>query len=100
MNFESYFEHIPSTLGAYVYRIKSTGYSSARYGACEVCSKPCSDVFYQVEGRTYDAERGTPHEIAETNWTLAVNSHGWLCVTHHECKNYFGHEECLRSKRR
>lgn len=26
-------------------RCSSTGYSSARYGACEVCDKPVSNVF-------------------------------------------------------
>lgn len=95
-----YFEHVPSSPGVYVYRIQRTGYSSARYGSCEVCGKPCSEVFYQVEGRAYELEHGTPEEIAETNWTLAVNREGRVCVTYAGCKNLFGHEECLRGVRR
>lgn len=75
------FVDVPQEPDHYVYRIKSTRNSSAKFGPCEVCGKACSEVFHQVEGRTFDLD-------------------GRIAITYHECKNRFGHEECLRGKRR
>ena len=61
----------------YKYAINSTGGSSAKYGNCEVCGKHASEVFLQIEERKY--------------------SEGY---THFKCNSYFGHRECLESKRR
>jgi hypothetical protein len=61
----------------YLYRITNTGQNSRRYGSCEVCKKPVSEVWYQVEAR---------HD-----------SGGW---THSKCVNLFGHKACLESRRR
>lgn len=76
------FEAKPDRPGVYVYRIKNTGGSSARFGPCEVCGKPCSEVFYQVEGLTFSD---------------AVTQLG---VTYMGCRSLFGHKECLRKARR
>lgn len=75
------------TAGQRQYRLTSLGYSSERYGLCEVCQKPVSDVHYQVE------EQYFRHE-PRANY---AGSKGW---THSGCQSYFGHESCLRSKRR
>jgi hypothetical protein len=82
------FRNVPREPGKYVYRIKSTGHSSMRYGPCEVCKKGCSEVFYQVEGLTYCTDE------------LDDCGPGKICVTYHECRNLFGHEDCLRGARR
>ena len=83
----SRFENVPNEPDKYIYRIKSTRRSSADLGPCEICRKHCSEVFHQVEGKTYltDALDEVPGQIE---------------MTYHECKNYFGHEECLRRSRR
>lgn len=66
-------------VGTYVYRIKSTGNSSARFGPCEVCGKHVSEVFIQTEGKIYQ-----PKEM-----------------TYYQCnKSLFGHEVCLIQQRR
>lgn len=61
----------------YRYRVIPTGDSSAKYGNCEVCHKPVSDVVHQVEERQFEL--------------------GW---TQYQCSNLFGHESCLRSRQR
>lgn len=60
----------------YLYRMVNTGQNSLRYGSCEVCGEPGSEVWYQVEARRY--------------------SRGW---TYHECSNLVGHKACLESQR-
>ncbi len=65
----------------YRYRITSTGKSSAQLGPCEICGKYASEVFYQVEERKY----------------LYNGKTGW---TQKNCRDYFGHKECLIEKRR
>lgn len=62
----------------YQYKLTSTGQSSQTYGNCEVCKKYVSDVFYQVESIEYEPGN----------------------FTYYECKNYFGHEDCLLAVRR
>jgi len=47
--------------------IKSTGESSAKYGNCEKCHKPCSEVFH----------------VTRRNGTVFIS-------------DAFGHKECLR----
>lgn len=73
-------------VGDYNYRIKSLRHSSDRYGLCEVCKGHVSEVFYQTESRYYEAF---------LNGIVIIS--GW---TYHECHSYFGHEQCLLSKRR
>lgn len=68
----------------YRYRIKSTGLSSARFGPCEVCKKHCSEVFHQVEQKEF----------------VSVEKPGEISLTHYECWDYFGHEQCLIGKQR
>lgn len=84
----SRFVNVPQEPGKYVYRIKSTGNSSAKFGPCEVCGKHCPEVFYQVEGQTFLTD-----ELDECGA-------GKICITYHECRNFFGHEECLIGARR
>jgi hypothetical protein len=64
-------------MSEYKYQLISTRDSSAKYGNCEVCKSPASEVFHQIESRRF-----------KNGWTYA------------ECHNIFGHESCLRSKRR
>lgn len=75
------------TVGQRKYRLTSLGYSSERFGVCEVCKKHVSDVHYQVEEQYY-------HHVARADYP---GHSGW---THSGCHSYFGHEECLRGKRR
>jgi hypothetical protein len=73
----------PPAAGTYRYHVKSTGDSSARYGPCEVCGKHASEVFHQWEERAYDNDRG--------------EHSGW---SRHNCRDLWGHKECLESQRR
>jgi len=67
----------------YVYRLTPTGANSAKYGPCEVCGKPATEVVHQVEARYFrDSETG---EIRQTGAG---------------CSDMFGHRECLESRRR
>jgi hypothetical protein len=69
----------------YRYRLTNTKESSRKYGVCEVCKEYASEVFLQSEERYYRFEEGGKvHE-------------GW---TKNNCNSYFGHEECLKNKRR
>lgn len=79
------FEAQPNKPDVYVYRIRSTGETSAKFGACMVCAEYVSDVHLQVEGVTFMADHGDVEHLA---------------VTHHECKTLFGHRECLVGARR
>ncbi len=76
-----HFEHAPTETDRYVYRIGTTGHSSARLGVCEVCGEHATEVFFQVEGMTFDND-------------------GVIAVTHYECTNLFGHRECLLKSRK
>lgn len=69
----------------YRYIIKSTGASSSKYGSCEVCGNHATEVYHQLEEQHYTIE----HNDKKTE--------GW---TKYECNDYFGHKECLESKRR
>ncbi|MDY4127609.1 hypothetical protein [Peptostreptococcus porci] len=64
-------------MDSYRYILKSTNESSKKYGVCEVCGKHVSEVYHQIEERKYTG--------------------GW---TQHNCKNLFGHEECLKNIRK
>ena len=69
----------------YRYSLKSTGGSSSKYGTCEVCKQHVAEVFAQYEERHYKFEHdGETFE-------------GW---TYNKCHSYFGHKDCLLSKRR
>jgi hypothetical protein len=84
------FENVPAEPGRYVYRISHTGASSAKLGPCEVCGKPVSDVHIQVEGVTF----------ALDDLDGDIGRAGDMAVTHHGCRDLFGHEACLRAARR
>lgn len=67
----------------YQYKLTSTGSNSGKLGNCEVCNKVVSEVFNQIESRTYsfiDA-KGINH----TGNTL------------NNCHSLFGHRECLEA---
>lgn len=68
------------TIDKYRYRIKNTGFSSKRFGNCEVCGKHVSEVYFQVEQRTVLMNDGTPFWSRSGDW--------------------FGHKECLESKQK
>lgn len=61
-----------------IYRIRSTGYSSKRYGSCEICGEHASEVFIQSETETVTDSGGTFEAIGDTA---------------------FGHESCLMESR-
>lgn len=44
----------------YRYTLKSTGQSSTRFGNCEVCHLPASEVYHQTEEREYKTNHWTP----------------------------------------
>ncbi len=64
----------------YRYRLSNTGSGSYRYGPCDVCGKPASEVYIQMEERVFNRPDG---------------SEGW---TH--SRTVFGHRECLLKIRR
>jgi hypothetical protein len=74
--------------GTYRYRLSSTGGGSAKYGPCEVCRGNADTVYLQTEERAYTVSRP---EITDGR----VEG-----FTGHKCHTYFGHRECLLSKRR
>jgi hypothetical protein len=63
------------------YTLKSLNDNSAKYGPCEVCEKPASEMFLQTEMRQYITYAN------KLSWTYA------------DCHDYFGHKDCLISKR-
>lgn len=60
----------------YKYRMMEIGETSKKYGNCEICGRYVDNVYTQVEERAY-----------KYGWTLQG------------CHDYFGHKECLESKR-
>lgn len=70
----------------YKYKLSTTNKNSADYGNCEVCGKHCTEVFHQTEERQYTIERDN-----------TIIHEGY---TQNQCKNLFGHKECLESLRR
>lgn len=61
----------------YIYRISSTGYSSVRYGNCEMCGKHVTEVHLQVE--------------------IVFDNVGLLLI---RTNDWFGHDSCLRGIRK
>jgi hypothetical protein len=72
----------------YRYRMKATGQSSARLGACEICGQHASDVYHLIGERLYERTY-RPHR--------APDRFGW---TRHECAAIFGHFDCLAARRK
>jgi hypothetical protein len=72
-------------MSAEVYRYSLTNQrvTSDKLGACQVCSSHVSEVYHQIEERRF--------EVPE------INRIGW---TTNKCFSYFGHQQCLESKRR
>jgi hypothetical protein len=71
----------PTLKSKYRYRLKSLGESSAKYGPCEVCERPVSEVWLQTEMVWFEGEF----------------VQGW---TYYGCRNLFGHRRCLLASRR
>jgi len=61
----------------YFYKLISQKASSTKYGLCEICGEHVSEVFHQIESRSYDDG-----------------------ITYEGCKDYFGHKNCLEGKQR
>ena len=59
------------------YTLKSTNKSSVKYGNCEICHKPVSEVFYQKEEKEY------------------VKPNGDIGLTQESCNSMYGCKECL-----
>lgn len=62
-------------IGSHRYRIRNTGYSSKRFGNCEVCNNHVSEVFHQVKEEKYNQ--------------------GWL-----EVSSLYGCKNCLEAQRK
>lgn len=60
------------------YRLRSTGYGSQRYGACEICGEPASEVYVRIDERAFTHPDGSQH---------------WA-----HCRALFGHQECLQNE--
>ena len=69
----------------YKYKLFNTGYSSSKYGLCEVCNDYASEIYHQIEMK---------HYMFECNSKVYE---GW---TNYGCHNLFGHKGCLLSKRK
>lgn len=80
-------------LTEYRYHLKGTGSSSARFGDCECCGKPVSDVWSQTEEASFPLDE---IDIADPRYA-DPSGIGW---TQHGCTTLFGHRECLISARR
>lgn len=66
----------------YYYKLISTGKSSHSFGHCEVCKKHASEVFHQIEERTY------------------IRHTGEIGKTFAGCHDLFGHKSCLLKQRK
>lgn len=73
----------------YRYHLTTTGDNSNHYGPCDICGGHCSEVFHQVEERSYKRDKLDRAE--------GFKGIGW---THHNCNDYFGHKDCLEGKQR
>src|SRR5262249_14448543 len=81
----SYDVYLTDDGGLFRYRLPSTDWNSKRYGDCEICKQPASEVFIQFELRYYIVD-------------LPSGQHaGW---TYNKCHTLFGHQHCLLSARR
>lgn len=75
---------LTTALGSFVYRMRSTGTSSATLGPCEVCKLHCSEVFIFTEMRGFNNP--------ET---------GMMGYTYHGAQSQiFGHRECVLAKQK
>ena len=88
-----------SRVSEYRYRLTSTGYSSHRYGPCEVCGEHASEVFLQLEARRYHFDADDLASIDDEALRAEIKVEGWMW-TRHNCYSYFGHKLCLIGKRR
>lgn len=66
---------------AYRYTIRNLHRSSDRLGLCEICNQYTGEVFHMIEEKQFFAD-------GRERWT------------HHECKDLFGHEQCLLNARK
>jgi hypothetical protein len=73
----------------YRYRSTNTGGNSKQYGNCEICGKPCSEVFMQSSDRLYD-KSFAPEAPQDPN---APKGYGWASIS-----TAFGHRKCLEAK--
>ena len=80
----------------YRYRLISTGASSHKYGPCKVCGEHATEVFSQVEERSYELP-GTLEEQLEDAAKYRGGGWGW---THDGCYSLLGHKDCLVNRRR
>jgi hypothetical protein len=77
----------------YRYRLTSTGSNSQQYGSCEICGKPCSEVFMQSSDRLYDKSFAPEAPQEATQDPNAPKGYGWASIS-----TAFGHRECLEAK--
>ncbi|MEX4004171.1 hypothetical protein AB4Y38_35405 [Paraburkholderia sp. EG285A] len=68
------------------YRLVNLGYSSERYGVCEVCAEHVSEVHYQTHERLFMDRHATPDHPHRFGWTNVSGT--------------FGHRTCLERARK
>ena len=74
------------------YKLVKTNHNSARYGNCEVCGKPVSQVYHQITEEFYRRSEDSTAALVQVQ-NVKVNLH-WGIV---QISNLFGHKECLES---
>lgn len=78
--------HSIAIVGDRKFLTRSTGHSSQRYGACEVCGTHATEVFVQTEYERYETDGRDPPAVRANPWTITATR--------------FGHAECLAERRR
>lgn len=73
----------------YRYRLISIDHNSQRYGNCEICEKPCSEVFIQTKSQLFSLPLASHHPQDPE----APKGYGWAVLA-----SAFGHQECLETK--
>lgn len=67
------------------YTLKTTGQSSDRLGACEVCGQHASDVYHLIGSSLFERVYRQRRDPERFGWTHATNT--------------FGHADCLAARR-
>ena len=67
-------DNILGVSGNYRYKVLDTG----RSGYCQICKQPIETIIFQMEEMKWDCEE-------------------WV---NYSCRHWYGHEECIKTKRR
>jgi hypothetical protein len=76
--------------GEYRYKLRSTGYGSARFGPCQVCGKYCPEVYAQTRERAIWMDWRD-----EADGTGKAGEIVWI----DDGAGVYGHRDCLEARR-